>query len=69
VGVGPNPWARVQPFNPCKPVASETCHVRVPFGYYPKEQDPMGPDPTSLGSAPAAPWLYDSNDYPLANGE
>ncbi|MEA2349688.1 MAG: hypothetical protein QOG86_629 [Thermoleophilaceae bacterium] len=69
VGVGPNPWARVQPFNPCKPVASETCHVRVPFGYYPKEQDPMGPDPTSLGSAPDAPWLYDSNDYPLANGE
>jgi hypothetical protein len=69
VGVTLNPWARVQPFDPCKPVDSETCMVRVPFGYYPKEQDPIGPDPTHLGSPPTAPWLFDSNDKPLANGE
>jgi Bacterial TSP3 repeat len=69
VGVGPNPWARVQPFDPCKPVASETCMVRIPFGYYPKEQDPIGPDPTFIGSAPSAPWLFDAADHPLANGE
>src|SRR5205823_2549825 len=29
-GVGANPWARVQPFNPCKPVFSKTCHTIVP---------------------------------------
>lgn len=69
VGTDPNPWARVQPFDPCKPVSSETCMIRVPFGYYPIEQDPMGPDPTLLGPPPVAPWLYDADDYPLANGE
>jgi hypothetical protein len=31
---GDNPWARVQPFNPCKPVFSKTCHRHPPFGYY-----------------------------------
>jgi hypothetical protein len=30
----PNPWARTNPFNPCKPVYSKTCHTHPPFGYY-----------------------------------
>jgi hypothetical protein len=30
----PNPWARTNPFNPCKPVYSKTCHNHPPFGYY-----------------------------------
>jgi hypothetical protein len=27
-------YARVQPFNPCKPVWSERCHLHPPFDYY-----------------------------------
>jgi hypothetical protein len=68
-GTDPNPWARVQPFNPCKPVRSETCHQYVEFGYYEPGEDYMGADPTFYGPPPLAPWLYDPDDYPLANGE
>jgi thrombospondin type 3 repeat protein len=38
IAPGSNPYARVQPFNPCKPVWSQTCHLRWPMGhYYPGE--------------------------------
>lgn len=36
---GANPYARVQPFNPCKPVWSQTCHLRYPFHHYPPDED------------------------------
>jgi IPT/TIG domain-containing protein/thrombospondin type 3 repeat protein len=36
---GADPYARVQPFNPCKPVWSKTCHLRIPFGYYKPDED------------------------------
>jgi hypothetical protein len=56
--VAPNPWARVQPFNPCKPVWSKTCHLHPPFGYYGENEDWAGMDPRNLNPPPAAPWLY-----------
>jgi hypothetical protein len=34
-----NPLARVQPFNPCKPIHSFACHVAWPLGYYQKGED------------------------------
>jgi hypothetical protein len=34
---GADPYARVNPFNPCKPVYSQTCHVHPPFGAYKNE--------------------------------
>ena len=40
----PNPWARTNPFNPCKPVYSKTCHTHPPFGYY-ENEDWAGPYP------------------------
>lgn len=36
---GTNKYARVDPFNPCKPVYSAACHVRPPLGYYVKTDD------------------------------
>jgi hypothetical protein len=39
---GTNPWARTNPFNPCKPVYSKTCHTHPPFGYYSDDEDWMG---------------------------
>jgi len=33
-GLAPDPYARVQPFNPCKPINSDACHIHAPFGYY-----------------------------------
>jgi hypothetical protein len=35
----PNPKARVQPFNPCKPTYSSYCHNPPPMGYYPAKED------------------------------
>ena len=34
-------YSRVQPFNPCKPVWSQNCHIHYPFGYYPLSEDWM----------------------------
>ncbi len=34
-----NPLARVNPFNPCKPVYSDACHVSAPLGYYEPGED------------------------------
>jgi hypothetical protein len=31
-------YSRVQPFNPCKPVWSQKCHIHYPFGYYPLDE-------------------------------
>jgi hypothetical protein len=56
--VDPNPWARVNPYNPCKPVWSKTCHLHWPGGYYADDEDWMGPDPRPLKTPPTAPWLY-----------
>jgi hypothetical protein len=35
-------YSRVQPFNPCKPVYSDRCHVHPDFGYYPETEDWKG---------------------------
>jgi hypothetical protein len=55
---GANPWAYVNPFNPCKPFNSTRCHSHPPFGYYVGDAEPpIGPDPPAgyPGSAPATP--------------
>jgi hypothetical protein len=59
-GPGPpaNPWAYVNPFNPCKPFNSSRCHAHPPFGYYDGDgAPPIGPNPPPgyPGSAPATP--------------
>ncbi|MCW3009754.1 MAG: hypothetical protein JWO90_158 [Solirubrobacterales bacterium] len=38
-GATPNPKARVNPFNPCKPYYSSTCHRYPPFDYYQDGED------------------------------
>jgi hypothetical protein len=41
-----NPWAYVNPFNPCKPFASARCNQHPPFGYYSGDGvPPFGPSP------------------------
>jgi hypothetical protein len=42
-GVSPNPLARVQPFNPCKPIYSDACHTHPPFAYYDATEDWASP--------------------------
>ena len=34
-----NPLARVNPFNPCKPIYSDACHSPAPLGYYEPGED------------------------------
>jgi hypothetical protein len=42
----PNPWAYVNPFNPCKPFRSSRCHAHPPFGHYDADEvPPIGPNP------------------------
>jgi hypothetical protein len=67
--VGPNPWARVQPYNPCKPIWSATCHLHWDFGYYAEDEDWEGMPAALAGPPPVAPWLYDPDDQPRARGE
>ena len=55
-GATPNPWARTDPFNPCKPVFSSTCHRHPPFGYYPDDEDWEGM-PTAAAEAVRAPGV------------
>jgi hypothetical protein len=50
----PNPYARVQPFNPCKPVFSETCHRHPPIGYY-QDEDWEGISPAAAGAPDVIP--------------
>jgi hypothetical protein len=45
----PNPYARTQPYNPCKPVFSQTCHRHPPFGYYGDTEDWEGLSPSQAG--------------------
>lgn len=40
---GTNPRARVNPFNPCKPFYSSTCHRYPPFDYYQDKEDWASP--------------------------
>ena len=40
---GTNPAARVNPFNPCKPYYSDTCHRYAPFDYYVETEDWASP--------------------------
>ena len=50
----PNPYARTNPFNPCKPIFSETCHRYVPFGYY-GDEDWQGVNPEDAGAPGVTP--------------
>jgi hypothetical protein len=52
---GTNPYARVNPFNPCKPVFSQTCHRHIPFGYYGTTEDWAGMDPSDAGPPAVTP--------------
>jgi hypothetical protein len=55
---GTNPWAYVNPFNPCKPFNSERCHTHPPFGHYDSDgAPPVGPNPPAgyPGSHPTTP--------------
>ena len=54
----PNPYARVQPFNPCKPVFSETCHRHPPFELYGEDEDWEGPTPQQAGQPGVVPGPY-----------
>jgi hypothetical protein len=41
-----NPYAYVNPFNPCKPFNSSRCHAHPPFAYYDADEvPPIGPNP------------------------
>jgi hypothetical protein len=58
---GPNIWAYVNPFNPCKPVRSERCHRSVPFGYYDSDQaPPVGNSPPAGYPASGVPPTPDN---------
>ena len=50
----PDPWARVNPFNPCKPIDSDTCHHWAPVGYYDPSEDWH------------SPWTWDTVGLPPA---
>src|SRR4051812_16433458 len=52
---GTNPYARTQPYNPCKPVFSETCHRHPPFDYYADSEDRQGIDPAQAGAPGVTP--------------
>jgi hypothetical protein len=53
---GADPYSRVQPFNPCKPLWSSICNIHYPFGYYGDNEDWAAPSPAEIiaagGSAP-----------------
>jgi hypothetical protein len=51
----PNPYARVQPYNPCKPVFSQVCHRHPPFGYYGDDEDWEGLSPSQAGTPDVTP--------------
>ncbi|MGZ6641575.1 MAG: IPT/TIG domain-containing protein [Solirubrobacteraceae bacterium] len=57
-GTHNNPLARVNPFNPCKPIYSDACHAHPPFGYYDKNEDwasDTRPDSAWLPALPPQP--------------
>jgi hypothetical protein len=54
-----DPLARVQPFNPCKPIYSDTCHTYVPPNYYDANEDwesDTTADSAWLPAMPATPY-------------
>jgi IPT/TIG domain len=53
-----NPWSRVQPYNPCKPVWSHTCHLHPPFGHYDEDERWAGQLRADAGPQPTAPWTW-----------
>jgi hypothetical protein len=61
---GDNPWARVNPFNPCKPVFSHTCHVHPPFGYYEPGEDWIGMYPADAQSQYGPPGQVPGPIFP-----
>jgi hypothetical protein len=67
----PNPWARVHPFNPCKPLWSARCHLHPPFGAYPTTEDwasPLGFYPADFEWSPALPPEIDPDTPPATPG-
>jgi hypothetical protein len=48
-------YARVQPFNPCKPVWSSVCQLHPPFGYYGDAEDWIGWGIPGLGQVVPPP--------------
>jgi hypothetical protein len=59
-----NPWARVQPYNPCKPLWSYTCHLHWPGGYYGPTEDWESIPTADAGPRPSAPWTYAGAELP-----
>ncbi|MDQ3934106.1 MAG: IPT/TIG domain-containing protein [Actinomycetota bacterium] len=59
-----NPWSRVQPYNPCKPVRSHACHLHPDFGYYDLSEEWAGIDRADAGPVPTAPWDYPGSTLP-----
>jgi hypothetical protein len=55
---GSKPFARVQPFNPCKPFYSHRCHLHPPFGYYYDGEDWEGIRPPAGVPTPSWPGGY-----------
>jgi hypothetical protein len=54
MAAGADPYARVNPFNPCKPVYSQTCHAHPPFGAYKNEDWAFPPSLMSTLPPPGA---------------
>ncbi|HYH67048.1 MAG TPA: hypothetical protein VD866_20300, partial [Urbifossiella sp.] len=52
---GTNPYARTDPFNPCKPVFSATCHEHPPFGHYADDEDWEGMAAADAVAVPYGP--------------
>jgi IPT/TIG domain-containing protein len=59
-----NPWARVQPFNPCKPLWSHACHLHWSADQYPPGEDWASIPTSDAGPQPAAPWIYQGATFP-----
>jgi hypothetical protein len=59
-----NPWAAVQPYNPCKPVKSYSCHLHPPLGYYQPGEAWHGVPSSDAGPQPTAPWTYPGATLP-----
>jgi hypothetical protein len=58
-GTHTNRLARVNPFNPCKPIQSSVCHNPAPLGYYPPGEDWQSD--TSPATAPSMGPLPGTN--------
>jgi hypothetical protein len=61
-----NPWSKTQPYNPCKPVFSHTCHLHPPFGHYDAGELWAGIPRADAGAQPVAPWVFPGSTPPNA---